>query len=45
MNYSEALSYIHSVCWKGSVPGLSRTRELLGKLGNLLDENRRAVFC
>ena len=34
MNYSEALSYIHSVCWKGSVPGLSRTRELLGKLGN-----------
>ena len=34
MNYSEALSYIHSVCWKGSVPGLSRTRELLEKLGN-----------
>ena len=34
MNYNEALAYIHSVCWKGSVPGLSRTRELLAKLGN-----------
>ncbi len=34
MNYSEALSYIHSVCWKGSVPGLSRTRELLRRIGN-----------
>ncbi len=34
MNYNEALSYIHSVCWKGSVPGLGRTRELLGKIGN-----------
>lgn len=34
MTVEEALSYIHSVCWKGSVPGLSRTRELLSKLGN-----------
>jgi len=34
MNYNEALSYIHSICWKGSVPGLSRTRELLAKIGN-----------
>ena len=34
MNYNEALAYIHSVCWKGSVPGLSRTRELLEKIGN-----------
>ena len=34
MNVSEALSYIHSVCWKGSIPGLSRTRELLAKMGN-----------
>ena len=25
---------IHSVSWKGSVPGLSRTRELLRRLGN-----------
>ena len=34
MNYDEALSYIHSVCWKGSIPGLGRTRDLLRKLGN-----------
>ena len=34
MTYQEALTYIHSVCWKGSVPGLSRTRELLGRIGN-----------
>ncbi len=34
MTYEEALTYIHSVCWKGSVPGLSRTRELLAKMGN-----------
>ena len=34
MNYDEALSYIHSVSWKGSVPGLGRTQELLRKLGN-----------
>ena len=34
MTPEEALSYIHSVCWKGSIPGLSRTRELLQKMGN-----------
>ncbi len=34
MNYSEALSYIHSISWKGSVLGLGRTQELLHKLGN-----------
>ena len=34
MTPEEALSYIHSVCWKGSIPGLSRTRELLEKMGN-----------
>ena len=34
MNYSEALEYIHSVEWLGSRPGLSRTQELLRKLGN-----------
>ena len=32
MPYEEALSYIHSICWKGSKLGLDRTRELLGKL-------------
>ncbi len=34
MDYNEALSYIHSVCWKGSIPGLSRTTELLRRVGN-----------
>lgn len=34
MNVTEALTYIHSVCWKGSIPGLSRTKELLARMGN-----------
>ena len=34
MNYTEALSYIHSINWQWSKPGLERTQELLGKLGN-----------
>ena len=34
MNAQEAIEYIHSVCWKGSVPGLSRTRQLLELMGN-----------
>ncbi len=32
--YKKALRYIHSVSWKGSVPGLERTRELLSLMGN-----------
>jgi len=34
MNVNEAIAYIHSVCWKGSIPGLGRTQELLAKIGN-----------
>lgn len=34
MTYEEALSYIHSVVWKGSRPGLTRITELLNLLGN-----------
>lgn len=34
MTYNEALAYIHSVGWLGSRPGLSRTVELLERLGN-----------
>ncbi len=34
MNVNEALEYIHSVCWKGSIPGLSRTQNLLSLMGN-----------
>ena len=34
MTYTQALDYIHSTCWKGSRPGLSRTIELTNRLGN-----------
>ena len=34
MNAQEAIAYIHSVFWKGSIPGLSRTQILLEKMGN-----------
>ena len=34
MNVNEAIEYIHSVCWKGSIPGLGRTQALLAKMGN-----------
>ena len=34
MNVNEAIEYIHSNFWKGSIPGLSRTQELLAKMGN-----------
>ncbi len=34
MTYDEALAYIHSVCWKGSRPGLERITELCRRLGD-----------
>ncbi len=34
MNAQEAIAYIHSVFWKGSIPGLGRTQTLLEKMGN-----------
>ena len=34
MNVQEAIEYIHSFFWKGSIPGLSRTQELLRLMGN-----------
>ncbi len=34
MNVTEALKYIHSVSWMGSIPGLSRTQALLARMGN-----------
>ena len=34
MNVNEAIEYIHSNFWKGSIPGLERTQELLAKMGN-----------
>ena len=40
MTLNEALDYIHSVNWRGSIPGLSRTRELLNRIGNPQDRLR-----
>ena len=40
MNVSQAIEYIHSVFWKGSIPGLSRTQALLAKMGNPQDDLR-----
>ncbi|MGI6028652.1 MAG: bifunctional folylpolyglutamate synthase/dihydrofolate synthase [Candidatus Heteroscillospira sp.] len=34
MDINEALDYIHSVSWLGSVPGLERVSELLHRLGD-----------
>lgn len=34
MTVQEAIEYIHSYFWKGSIPGLSRTQALLKMLGN-----------
>lgn len=34
MTYEESLAYIHSFDWRGSRPGLSRTKELCQRLGN-----------
>ncbi len=38
MTYTQALDYIHSVCWKGSRPGLSRITELCERLENPQDK-------
>ena len=37
MNVTEAIEYIHSVYWKGSIYGLSRLQALLEKMGNPQD--------
>ena len=34
MTVEQAIEYIHSVFWKGSIPGLGRTQTLLKKIGN-----------
>ena len=34
MTVEQAIEYIHSVCWKGSIPGLGRTQKLLELMGN-----------
>jgi len=40
MTYTQALDFIHSTCWKGSRPGLERTRELTDRLGRPQDSLR-----
>jgi len=54
MTYTEALEYIHSVCWKGSRPGLERISVLMDILGNPQDSlkfvhvagtNGKGSFC
>lgn len=37
MTYEEALNYIHSICWKGSILGLSRIIDLMHDLGDVQD--------
>ena len=34
MTVNEAIAYIHSNYWMGSIPGLGRTQDLLAKMGN-----------
>ena len=34
MTAEQAIEYIHSVCWKGSIPGLGRTKKLLSLMGD-----------
>ena len=37
-NAEQAVAYIHSVCWKGSIPGLGRTQNLLDLMDNPQDQ-------
>lgn len=41
MNYQEALQYVHSICWRGSRPGLSRITELM----HLLQDPQETLSC
>ncbi len=46
MNYDEALTYIHSVCWKGTIPGLSRSGSTIsGGVASGLSRKRAADFA
>ena len=54
MNYTEALEYIHSICWTFTKPGLERISALCERLGNPQDElkfihvagtNGKGSFC
>ncbi|MEE0205162.1 MAG: folylpolyglutamate synthase/dihydrofolate synthase family protein [Oscillospiraceae bacterium] len=38
MTYQEALTYIHSISWRGSKPGLERISEMMEQLGNVQED-------
>lgn len=38
MTYQEALTYIHSISWRGSKPGLERIGEMMEQLGNVQED-------
>ena len=37
MTYQETLTYIHSISWRGSKPGLERISSMMEQLGNVQD--------
>ncbi|MCL2212985.1 MAG: bifunctional folylpolyglutamate synthase/dihydrofolate synthase [Oscillospiraceae bacterium] len=54
MTYTEAVSYIHSIAWTGSRPGLERITDLMARLGNpereltvihIAGTNGKGSFC
>ena len=38
MTYQEALTYIHSISWRGSKPGLERISGMMEQLGNVQED-------
>ena len=38
MTYQEALTYIHSISWRGSKPGLERINGMMEQLGNVQED-------
>ena len=54
MTYAQAVSYIHSIAWTGSRPGLERITDLMARLGNperklkvihIAGTNGKGSFC
>ena len=45
MNLDEALKYIHSVSWLGTIPGLERELELLERMGFTRAAEQDGMIC